>query len=277
MSNFKRHRIGLTLIFLSALLSLLWDQGEAKAPPCWALVLSGMCVSAGLVLYAYALKDWLALVSPRLSTPDGNTSAALGQMRKSVSELDTRLTEHTASVRQATPADRENIIESIVRQLEEEFPRLLRKYFCIRHYDFRRLVVEMAFVVIVFFASMYMATLTLESGLHGSDDLGMHGYVHSGMGKRNIPAIVLESLYFSTVTFVSLGYGDISPSQSAIARMLAIMEALSFLFLLGIGLSFALTTLNATSALETPEAMRQIRQELWAEAGPEERTSSLRE
>jgi len=57
----------------------------------------------------------------------------------------------------------------------------------------------------------------------------------------------ITALYFSTVTFTTLGYGDISPTEST-GKLLVTIELLFFLMFLGIKLPIAVSLLRAKQA-----------------------------
>ena len=108
---------------------------------------------------------------------------------------------------------------------------------------------------VVGFAALFLADFTIEArpvqarvndaAPKQNRDLSLtSGFVDTsvdtwaGFPKETLCQRAVESLYFSIVTFATLGYGDIHPAASILARLLVVSEVLLFLVLAVFGVAF---------------------------------------
>lgn len=100
------------------------------------------------------------------------------------------------------------------------------------------------FCIIILFASIYVAACTAETYRTMHEVEPCSGFKNSSHLKGSVGNLAIEGLYFSTVTFTTLGYGDIHPLSSNYTRCFAVLEAITFVVFLSIGISFFLGTIE---------------------------------
>jgi len=115
-----------------------------------------------------------------------------------------------------------------VRQIVQELDR----------FQIRR-IVETFVSLVVLFASGYalLQASSLESAISGMTQIWETAPTDANEHQRRLLKVYLESMYMSTVTITTVGYGDMVPRSGA-ARLLAALEGVAGIGFIGLGLGY---------------------------------------
>jgi len=234
------HSLRVPLAALAFVLSLAAavPAADKAVLPWWLCVLAfhgGCCAMFALVSLLIAFFGRF----PRLRRGHANPVEAFREMEQCgelLPKLLQPLREHvsTGALHPQTAA-----YETIIKDVAStDYPRVVDQY---KAYTLRGVLLDLlltASCLVVVFASLYLSLYAADLDSIGRDRGPFTG---SRLPAGSLSESALESIYWSSVTFVTLGYGDIHPRETCPwARLLVVLEVFTFfsVFLLGLGLAY---------------------------------------
>lgn len=154
--------------------------------------------------------------------------------------------------------------DSIEELVESGYERAALKYKQTELFRLLRKFVGTGIYLVAVFASLYLSTYALDIDARGRDT---GAFQNSQLHNGTVVDKAIESLYWSSTTFVTLGYGDVSPDHTCKwARMLVILEVFTFFCLFLVGPGIVLVLVSDGFALTKEEFDTVLRDELAAAA-----------
>lgn len=222
--------------FLIALGSALWiESGNRLAtPPAWACALALLSVVLGCAAILYILAFLHPFSEWRTEYP-GTGARALEYLLRHDPEFLSAVRSFVNAVNSKIFQVASEEYDCHLNDLLGELPGRARRLNATRHRLFMGSLFFGAIALIIIFAGFYLANYTLELSPLGRGTAGFK----TSMPEGDVTQWALEAIYYSTVTFATLGYGDIFP-QTPWARLISLLEVVTFLIVFTIGLGFAL-------------------------------------
>ncbi len=251
-------------VALPTFASLLWISSKNYTkPPVWALCLAMLGVAGGIMALAYVMYD-IYRHSPLSGGVPGTRFQAFQELLDYVPEAKGVYEQLRLNVRGGEINPGTSLFESHINEMRLDLKTFIRSYFLKKRNEFMRMFFAGISCTILIFACLYLVDYTIE--IYFSND-NKPGFSNVRMPKGNILEWAWDGIYFSVVTFATLGYGDITPNTSVWARSIAMVEVITFLFVFAFGLNFALSFVQSTFVLDPEDLTDVLRDELEKEAG----------
>jgi hypothetical protein len=147
---------------------------------------------------------------------------------------------------------------SFIDEIGTEFNNsYCRIYFGSKRNEFIKMILTGIICVILIFSFLYIADYTIDEVLYKED-----GFKNNKIKEGNFPECLIDGLYYSVVTVATLGYGDIHPGKSIVARIISMSEVLIFVFFFGIGIAFVLSFMPISSIVNAENLKNASRDKL---------------
>lgn len=209
---------------------------EKEGPPRYATLFAWVATVLCVLVLTHVVIDFLRYAKPMVLP--SNTADALHRLMESVPEF-----------RGAIEPLRRVVLDGNQDPCAEDFRKRvadLSKDYGMYAADCRKkrltglglVLLRETIVVVIVFACLFLTDYTLRGACLEGRTSGFKGIWMPQGGRADW---FVEALYYSTVTFVTLGYGEIYPGPHIWPRLLAIMEVSLFLLLFVAGVGFALT------------------------------------
>lgn len=128
-----------------------------------------------------------------------------------------------------------NLYESHMNETNDEFKTLIIRFLEKKRKQLLKNICFCLIALIIIFSSLYIMDCTLEF-CHNNKP----GFSTTIIPNGKLIRQAIDGIYYSVVTITTLGFGDIHPGDSVIARILAIFEVLSFIFIFSLALNLML-------------------------------------
>lgn len=254
-------------IFLTALVAILslassaWlasADSYASSPPDWAFFLAVTALILGVI-------TWLCLILCFIDAIDlvPNESVGLQLLQKCLPDFLGNYNRIRSRVMSGELLQGTDHYDDALSSIESSLRSYIKMFWQRSATRFLITILILALCTIVLFAGLYSADWSLEYSRPDNAKPPVTGYdgKYSEISTQ-CTAIgrFCEGIYFSTMTFATVGYGDISPSSTGKwSRLFSTLEVLTSFFLFGVVATSIWGALSARDGLDPGEIQRFIR------------------
>jgi hypothetical protein len=174
-------------------------------------------------------------------------------------EIKSHIDELESKIRKNELKSDSNEFKSYLEEIKWDFKALIKVHLEKKRLKLLKVVSITLSALIVAFASLYINDYTLGRFL-----FNQKGFCNMLIPDGGVIDWALEGFYYSVVTITTLGFGDIHPSTNLLPRILAIVEVLSFIFIISIGFNFLAQNLENRLAFDHEDFTYLLRRDLQA-------------
>jgi len=220
--------VSLCILFILTIISTMWipfGRQSKISVPMWSLIASLLSIIIATIILYYIIRNILKF--SKLGQQVKNDFHALSDLLEVLPELSSILDELKQNVRRGDIVPGTKQFETLMSEMSYEFKTWIGIHFQRRlNFFIKEVILRGILGVIFIFGCIYVVDYSFEMYINGTP-----GFCKSADVKtvKNIPEFFVEGFYYSISTFATLGYGDIHPSSSAIARIISISEVLFFI------------------------------------------------
>lgn len=142
------------------------------------------------------------------------------------------------------------LYQNHLEEATEEFRLLLPRFIFRTKRALLGIICFSILSLIPIFASLYILDYSVEMYVFGEA-----GFADQGISEGNPCDWTIEGIYYSIVTMTTLGYGDICPGASSLARMLVILQVVASFILIAVVMGIVLQHLET---VYYPEEFKRI-------------------
>ncbi len=253
--------IGTILVGVLAIISSGWISFQnADTPPGWAIYLAFSGLAFGVIALTFILVDvyrYSFLIKPERGVKVYN------DIIKQVPYVQGIIDSLKNSIKTKKLRIDSKDFKGAIAEIERDFSLFLEDYFKRKRRLFIRRFISSILSIILIFSFLYIFDYTIDVYLSPDH---RPGFDNMRMPKGKQWEWIVDGIYFSTVTFTTLGCGDTHPNNSVLARTIVICETVIFLFFFAIGINFALSYIQHALALRPDDMTKILTEELKKEA-----------
>ncbi len=245
------------LLGILSLLSISWVGAKDNTPPpIWAIFLAFFSFAFGIFLIIKIFIDIFELYSFPKDMPETRVNFFY-EFNYYVPEAEGIFEQLKICISRGEIKVNTPLFLSHIDEISEDYKILVRSYYTTKTLKLIRTIFKSAILFIIIFSFLFISDYTVEIFLYGKP-----GFENTIIPQGNLVNSLIDGLYYSVVTFTSLGYGDIYPiSSSIIARLISIAEVLIFFFVFILGINFTLSFYNYLNYMVTPENLKKALKE----------------
>lgn len=249
--------IAIGILFTLTMLSAVWTQyGNLSHPPTWAMTAGLLSFFAGLAILFCIIADVLRYFGIGQQVKSG--PHAFKHFLKIVPEFHAILDVIKRNVREKKIKPETEPFETHISDLLHESKAWTGYYFMRILKEFRNKVIYTGILGIIFiFACFYIADYSIEMYFNHKA-----GFCTNVIPEGNLLDFLGEGIYYSVVTFTTLGYGDIYPNTSVLARIISSVEALLFVLFISVLLNIGWNIIQLKYVLHPDDMENEIRNEV---------------
>jgi len=258
--------IALGVMAILSFTSISWiSKSEITSPPWWAVGCSIFCFLIGLFFLVRIVKDVFQKIGNYKKIMPCTNEKILEEFNNNVKDAKSAFNQFKISIRRKEIIPGTPEFKSFINEIgDNDYKAQMREYFTNKRSHFVTIIAWALISVILIFSFFYIADYTLEYAIFHRPGFDSEFNI---MQKGDICGCFLDGVYYSVVTFATLGYGDIHPGDSTIAKIISIAEVSIFIFFFGMVINMMLSFMPISQIITARNLKFALKEELEKYAG----------